>query len=112
MAVMSKPLLGAFAPLAGTWSVTYTRPLATAGPEYPPPTGLRHLIFGPPLGKVSTMPVSRQTASRLGPSHCGQSSARSVGVAGGLVRTRTAKHSAALTTNGRRILSPPLGELT
>jgi transcriptional regulator with XRE-family HTH domain len=36
----------------------------------------RHSTFGPPSGNRSTMPVSRQTLSRWGPIHCGQSSAR------------------------------------
>src|SRR6188508_1919423 len=40
------------------------------------PTGFRHTTFGPPAGSRSTIPVSRQTPSRFGPSHCGQSSAR------------------------------------
>ena len=33
---------------------------------------------GPLVGNFSTMPDSRQTESRLGPSHCGQSSANSL----------------------------------
>src|SRR6266571_4130271 len=36
----------------------------------------RHRTGGPLLENFSTMPVSRQTESRLGPSHCGQSSAK------------------------------------
>src|ERR1700687_3501502 len=36
--------------------------------------GVRQTIFGPSLENLSRMPVSRQTPSRLGPSHCGQSS--------------------------------------
>src|SRR5712692_6285425 len=38
--------------------------------------GRFHRTFGPSLGNLSRMPVSRQTPSRLGPSHCGQSSPR------------------------------------
>ena len=56
--------------------MTNTRPPATAGPAYLPPTGVRQSIFNPSLGKWSIKPVLRQTPSRRGPSHCGQSSAR------------------------------------
>ena len=35
----------------------------------------RQRTGGPLVGNFSTMPDSRQTESRLGPSHCGQSSA-------------------------------------
>src|SRR5437879_5185696 len=43
--------------------------------------GVRHRTLGPPLGNFSRMPVSRQTPSRFGPSHCGQSSPRAAGPA-------------------------------
>src|SRR5260370_11327289 len=41
--------------------------------------GLRQTTDGPPEGNRLTMPVSCQTPSRLGPNHCGQSTARVVG---------------------------------
>src|SRR6516164_7214432 len=40
--------------------------------------GVRHSTLGPPAGNFSTIPLSRHTPSRFGPSHCGQSSARAV----------------------------------
>src|ERR1700736_6092713 len=36
--------------------------------------GVRQAIFAPSLENLSRMPDSRQTPSRFGPSHCGQSS--------------------------------------
>ena len=54
----------------------YTRPLATAGPEYPSAIGVDQTRGKSPLGSFSTMPVSRQTRSRFGPPQPGQSSAR------------------------------------
>src|SRR5262249_8724159 len=50
-------------------------PPATAGPAYPSATGVRHNTGGPSFGNFCTMPLSRQTLSRCGPCHCGQSSA-------------------------------------
>src|SRR5579883_2493810 len=38
------------------------------------PIGVRQRRVGPSFGNAATMPVSRQTPSRCGPSHCGQSS--------------------------------------
>src|ERR1700733_1289421 len=38
--------------------------------------GVRQRTFGPSGGNLASKPVSRQTPSRFGPSHCGQSSAR------------------------------------
>src|ERR1035437_8053998 len=38
----------------------------------------RQRTGGPLVGNLSMMPDSRQTASRWGPSHCGQSSANNV----------------------------------
>src|SRR5271166_5495880 len=59
--------------------MTYTRPSATAGPVKPPDILVRQSTFGPSFGNESRTPVSRQTLSRFGPSHCGQSSARPSG---------------------------------
>src|SRR3974390_1991718 len=66
---------GLLASAARRRSVTYTRPLATAGPESPGPMLVRQQTGGPFVGNFSTMPDSRHTESRLGPSHWGQSSA-------------------------------------
>ena len=66
---------GLVTPLANCRSVRKTRPSATAGPEYPPPTSTFHFSFGAPLN-FSIIPSSRQIPSRCGPSHCGHSLAK------------------------------------
>src|SRR5438128_758991 len=49
-----------------------------AGPEYPTPNvSIDHASLGPPAGHFLSRPFSGETPSRLGPRHCGQSSARS-----------------------------------
>src|SRR6266576_572413 len=40
--------------------------------------GVRQRTGGPSAGSFSTIRVSRHTASRCGPSHCGQSSAKTI----------------------------------
>ena len=52
--------------------------------------GVRHATFGPPAGNLSRMPSSRQTLSRFGPIHCGQSSAEA---AAGAAKNAKAKSS-------------------
>src|SRR5262245_60012826 len=61
------------------------------------------MIFGPSLGKLVASPFSDQRASRLGPSHCGQSCAR---VAWG---RKVAKRATAVAkgSNEDRIWVPP-----
>src|SRR5262245_50957525 len=60
---------------SSTRSITYTRPLATVGPQYPELIGARHLGVSSLVANFCTIPVSRHTPSRLAPRHCGQSSA-------------------------------------
>ena len=55
-------------------SVTYTRPSATVGPLYPLPMAARQRMGIWGAENLSTMPVSFQTSSRVGPRHWGQSS--------------------------------------
>lgn len=61
----------------GKKSVTNTPSSATDGPLCPQRIGVRHAIFSPAPGNLSTMPVSFQTPPRPFPRHSGQSSARS-----------------------------------
>src|SRR6516165_5414575 len=82
-----------FVSAAVTKSATYTFPSATAGPEYPPAIFFSQRTFGPATGNLSSIPVSRHTESRFGPSHWGQSSARAVSEASTISR---------LAVNGRK----------
>src|SRR5207249_7485233 len=51
-------------------------PPATTGPLKPSPTVFSQTTGGPLSGHDLTRPVSAETPSRLGPSHCGQSAAK------------------------------------
>src|SRR5580700_1659576 len=51
----------------------------TAGPPNPRPASFEvQARSGPPAGQVCSKPVSRETASRFGPRHCGQSAAKAM----------------------------------
>src|SRR6266550_8895490 len=68
--------------------------------------GVRQRTGGPPLGNFSTMPVSRHTASRCGPSHCGQSSAQMV-ADGTSTQANAAESSKDFGCTARNVVKPP-----
>src|SRR5262245_12489421 len=63
--------------------------------------GVRQTIFGPPCGNFSRMPSSRQTLSRFGPIHCGQSSACATA---GITTSAKAKNESKRTRMGNLLL--------
>src|SRR4051812_4725935 len=66
-------------------------------------TTARHTTFGPPAGNFSTRPVSRQTSSRFGPIHCGQSSPRAAAVNGTRAnRSREVRAGRRMAFTGKR----------
>src|SRR6185503_792726 len=58
--------------------ITYTRPLAITGPEYPSPTTADQIGDGGTVGHSLGSPFVPATPSRAGPRHCSQSSALAI----------------------------------